>query len=560
MEYLKLNQVIETNRNSDVKATIERALAYLAEAQKQYPTLILRAVNSGNLARQIDLTQKEMLTDPTASVTNPLAAAAGAYFLNENIIAGSREPDVISYTNTLGTTTIPGWKPRRSKIKLGPGIGFVEAPSPYEALIKSGIDKAALTVNYTAPFGTAETRSGVQTLMDSRIDPEGKFFPNNGIFLTQGATEGVDLFMEAMAQLKPGSRVVFLGLSYYTGPFSAIQKNLILDRLIANPIKPSAETKFFPPAVEIKTALPSDTSALIITNPNNPNGEELTDFDIREIIKLAKKKGVLILYDCLFENMYFDPERNYQSRFLEIAAELSALDNIVVVDGLSKSRNFPGERIGFLATTNQPIITNITNIVLARRCNPRLPLGPLVQFEGLARQTKALQAQNPNMSLKLIAEKAMQNGNYPFSREKFAAMYQQWNQWDQQVLRFYQDNLTIVKAVLDGSVEAWSPDTAAFNTFVKLADIAPGTNCIDFLAKLMFTMATYTQVGPCFGISQKIWDEKLGLWPRITYACSRGDLIEGLARLIVFSRFYAENNFGDPNQFPTLDICYENQL
>ena len=77
---------------------------------------------------------------------------------------------------------------------------------------------------------------------------------------------------------------------------------------------------------------------------------------------------------------------------------------------------------------------------------------------------------------------------------------------------------------------------------------------MDFLAKFMYTMATYTQVGPCFGISQTCWDKNLGIWPRVTYASSREDLIEALQRLVVFSRFYQEKNFGDPNKFPIIKI------
>jgi len=61
-------------------------------------------------------------------------------------------------------------------------------------------------------------------------------------------------------------------------------------------------------------------------------------------------------------------------------------------------------------------------------------------------------------------------------------------------------------------------------------------------------------------MSQKLWDNKLGVWPRITYACSRNDLIENLIRLIIFSRFYIDKNLENPNIFPTLQVCYEKQV
>lgn len=171
-----------------------------------------------------------------------------------------------------------------------------------------------------------------------------------------------------------------------------------------------------------------------------------------------------------------------------------------------------------------------------------------------------MQLQSPKISLSRIINTVLEKSSFPWDKTNFERMYRNWDIWETEIMRFYQDNLEIVRRVLDGSIDASSLDEAAFNTFVRLNGLDKGTNNIDFLAKLMFTLATYTQIGPCFGISQKTWDNQLGIWPRITYACSRTDLIEGLIRLITAARFYSEKNFGDPNRFPVLNICYEDQI
>jgi aspartate/methionine/tyrosine aminotransferase len=557
MEYLKYGDIARMNKEG-INGTVETALSRLEAARKSYPSVILEAVKNGALARQIDLTQHEASKDLQACRDNPLSSAAGAYFLNENIIGGSRENEALAGVNNAGNRLISDWRTDGQKLKLGPGVGFIEAPSLYRRLITMGLEDPTLTVNYTAPFGTSTARKGIKEIMDSRIDPEGDFFPDTGVFITQGATEGVDLFMEGLAKINPGTRVVFLGLSYYTGPFSAVQKGLTVDRLLASPISINGNTRFFPDAKEIEKSLPADTKALIITAPNNPNGETYNDQELTRIVKLAKERNFLILFDCIFENMYFDETENYRSRLLQIATIEGSLDRIVVVDSLSKTKNFPGERVGFVATTDAAMTDALTNIVLSRRCNPQLTLGPLLAFEGLARKTKALVLQSPSTPLNRIAAYAMEDGDYPFNKESFTKMYDEWDQWNTETLRYYADNLRLVKTVLEGSISGSSPDKAAFNTFVRT--LGPGTNSMDYLAKLMFTMATYTQVGPCFGISQKVWDQQLGIWPRITYACGRDDLIEGLTRLVVFTRFYAERNFGDPNKFPVLNITYDNQI
>lgn len=557
MEKLRITNVIEANK-AGIRDDVRKAVNRLAFAQKVYPDAILRVVNSGNLARQIELARKELRNDPRADVNRILSSSAGAYFGNEDVIGGSRVGDVLKYTNAiaedLGIPVLP------EKIKLSPGIGFVEAPNVYQVLSTRGIGNAGLTLNYNAPGGTAETRIGIKGIVDAKIDPDGDFFPDDGVFLTQGATEAIDLFMNGLSALKPGSRIVFLGLSYYTGPFSAMQKGLTIDRLIKNPIDKTSETKFFPTPEQISASIPKDTSALVLTIPNNPNGEIYSNGDLTKIIRFTKEKGMLILFDAIFENMYFDNNQNFQSSLLKTANELKALDSVVIVDSLSKTMNFPGERVGYIATTNRNMINAITNIRLAQICNPRLPQEPLLQFEGLARKIKAFQQESPGIRVETIIDKVLNGSSTSVDRNALLQMYTEWDTWSKETLKFYKDNLKLVKIVLCDSTSAGSPDKAAYNTFVKLSGLPAGTNNLDFLAKLMFTMATYSQVGPCFGLSQRTWDRNLGVWPRITYACGRDDLIEGLVRLVTFTRFYAEKNFGDPNKFPVLQISYDQQI
>lgn len=560
MEYLKLSNIIEANKTG-ISDQVKRSLCKLESARKYYPGLIMEVVKSGALARQLDLSTSESCGNSRiSSDKSPLADTAGAYFFNEEIIGGSREKDAVNQVNQAGKKTVPGWPNQSTKLKLGPGVGLIEAPSIYPKLLKMGMENPDLTLNYTAPNGTSETRRGIKSIMDSRIDPEGDFFPESGVFVTEGATEGIDLFMEALAKIEPGSRAVFLGLSYYTGPYSAFQKGLKIDRLAGNPARSNGEAKFFPTAREIESSLPKDTKALVVTIPNNPNGETYSDQELTRIVDLAKRKNLYILFDGIFENMYFDEAENYRSRLLQIAAESAALDRVVVVDSLSKTKNFAGERIGFVAATDKRLIDSLENTVLSRRCNPRLTLGPILSFEGLARKTKRLKMDYPSTPLESIAGFLMDNQKFSFGKSGFLKMYQEWATWDDAVMKYYRDNLAIVRTMLDGTALSWSPDRAAFNTFVKVADAGADTNSMDFLAKLMYTTATYTQVGPCFGISQKTWDNQLGVWPRITYASSRNDLTEALTRLVSFTQFYQEKKFGDPNRFPQLQIKFDTQV
>lgn len=555
MESLTYSKIVEAN-TENLSRTIERALCDLETAQRTYPNSILMAVDSGFVDEQIVKTETEICAD---ALSKPSATSAAAYFANENVIGGSMVNVSVENVNALGEALIPSWKSDRIKKKLGPGVGYTLPPSIYQKLLTQGIQNPDYSLNYTAPFGNKEARVGIKKLMNARIDPEKDFYPESGVFLTDGATEGIDLFMDAVGRICPGAKVTTLGLSYYTAPFSAEQKGLVVDRLITNPVNTTGEAKFLPTSSEVAAFLPKDTKAIILTLPGNPNGETYSDSEMKRVLELTRDRNCYILFDAIFENMSFTPEFNFRSRFLQIATEVGALKNVVVVDSLSKTKNIPGERIGFMATTDTAMADKLMNITMARRCNPRLTLGPVVLFEGIARSVKALQANDPKASLTSIVDFAMQDNGY-FKRDQFLPMFKEWDSWNNQVLTYYKGNLEIVRALLSPSIAGWSPDSAAYNTLVRLKGLAPGTNNMDYLAKLMYTTATYTQVGPCFGLSQKTWDESLGVWARITYACGRKDLVEALKRLITFSTVYADKDLGNPKKFSVLNLSYDAQI
>lgn len=560
MENLKILDVENANRVG-ILDLVKRSLCGFEEAQKLYPNVIMDVIQNGKLEKQLDLSEKDVKGNLRIDTKFPLSDSAGAYFFNEEIIGGSREKQALIDVNESGKRILGvQWKGPATRLKLGSGVGQIVAPKLYRDLINAGIESSDLSLNYTAPFGSMDARQGIKDIMDSRIDPEGSFFPDTGVFITEGATEGIDLFLEAISKIDPESRILFLGIGYYTGPYSAFQKNLKVDRLVTNPVNVGDSTKFFPSGDEIERSLPSDTSALVISSPNNPNGEVYSDRDLTKIMEIAKTNRLYILLDAIFENMSFNASENYRSRLLQIAAESGALDRVVVVDSLSKTKNLAGERIGFMATTDKKMQSTLENIVLSRRCNPRLTLGPLLRFEGLARKAKALLINSPDLSLDTVINYVMGDNNYPFGKQEFKKKFISWDNWGIQTQKYYEDNLKIVGELLSKTALAWSPDEAAFNTFIKVGEPGNNENSMDYLAKLMFTMGTYTQVGPCFGLSQKIWDESLGNFARVTYASSRPDLIKSLTNLVVFSKFYMEKNFGDSNKFPVLPIRFDDQI
>ena len=559
MEYLSIGDVACQNKE-DQRVVVAEALDQFVVAQQVYRNVVLDVVGSGALSQQVDRAYQEIINNERSNPSNGYAETSGAYFANEDVIGGSRVEASLRDVNRSGDRVSANWTQMRGKSKLSPGIGYIESPALYSELLSLGMSSPDLRLNYTAPMGTLETCRGIKRTMDARIDPGRDFFSTEGVFVVEGATEGIDIALESIAVLKPGSRVVCLGFSYYTANFVAQNKGLRPDRLMRSPIDPGAKTQFLPTPQEIRTSLPQDTSTIVLTMPGNPDGGVYSDQELIEIMKLAREKGLIVLFDALFENMYFDRAMNFQSPVLRAAAKVGALDRVVIIDSLSKTMNLPGARLGMLATTNSEITRTLQSRIIARRCNPPLIYEPLYQFEGLARQMAARQRGDLSVTPTTLANEAFVNGVYPFTKAQCLRMYSEWRFWQEQALKYYEDNVRLVKTLLSNDIDAGSSDEAAFNTLVRLGQVPLGTNHIDFLAKLMFTTATYTQVGPCFGLSQRVWDTNLGVWSRITYACSRRDLIDGVARLTGFAQLYGDRAFGDINRFPVLQISYDNQI
>jgi aspartate/methionine/tyrosine aminotransferase len=478
MEILKLSHVISANREG-LTEPIRRAQIVIDSRR----TLLHSISKTININPLLDQTQEQIVCNDIAQPE----AITGAYFGIENIIAGSMVKPTLDVLAPLSRGIIS------SKLKLGPGIGFIKAPDLYSKLIALGNSDPKLTINYGPTYATERIREAVTRI----LDPEGVGITNEGSFVTMGATEGIDIFLEAMTRMYPKSRIVSIGMSYYTSVFAADKKGLLTDRLIINSPTLCSETRFLPTPTEIGNLLPIDTKAIILTIPSNPTGENYTDTDLRTIFQIAKERKISVLFDAIFANMYFDEDQNYRSRIIKIAQEVG-FTGLTIIDSLSKSVNYAGERIGFLSTTDQEMAKRINELILERRCNDRLVLEPLLLFEGLARQVKAHQISYPRKNLASIINEIWENDVYPFDKNYFTNMYEEWSDWHRETQQYYRNNLIIVKTLLSNVAETTCPDTAAFNTIVRVKNVPIGTNNMDFAAKLMFTLATYTQVGPCF--------------------------------------------------------------
>jgi len=542
MEYLKIRDV-RNSVNEGPSGTLDRYLTQYRRQAGLYSQAITRLVAASG--PQLELAERAIEEDSRTRVSDPVSRLSAPYFVNEDIIGGVLVGKAVSQVNQeyagLGLATTDG------KVKLGPGVGYVQAPAFYNELLKQGLADPDLAVNYNAPNGERMTRQGLARLVNAKTE-NAPAYGEFDVFLTSGATEAIDATVATFGRLNPGKGIAVLGPSYYAGLFSSQYRDIPVTQLVAD------GAPLFPSVREMQKNLPDSTGMILLTMPNNPTGEMYPEQELRDLFAYAKASGKLILFDDIFGRLTFDRQKNP----VEIAREAGALDNLVVVDSLSKSLNIPGLRPGVVATTNAPMRAGLSDRLIAAKCNPPLVLGPLLSFEGLARGAEEMMQQDRTASPGKLFDALTQGTSVPFSREWFVRAFDQWQTWNTLTMEYYAQNLSFIRSFLKetGMGKQGSPDQGAFNTLVQLTAPLTGANSLDFLYKLMVGTATYTQTGPCFGLDQDLWDRTLGVWTRITYASDRKSLGEGLVRLASLAKAYDEKDLGNPAKFPSLSVSY----
>lgn len=98
-------------------------------------------------------------------------------------------------------------------------------------------------------------------------------------------------------------------------------------------------------SAEIMQAIDTDTSIVILLNPNSPIGYTYEEKDVKEIIEQSRKVGAIVVIDEAYH--YF-----YTPSFMHLIKEY---DNLLLLRTFSKLFSMAGLRIGYVSGTPQLI-------------------------------------------------------------------------------------------------------------------------------------------------------------------------------------------------------------
>lgn len=162
-------------------------------------------------------------------------------------------------------------------------------------------------------------------------------FKYEQIVVSNGAKHSITNIV--LSLVNPGDEVIIPApywVSYVEIVKLAQGKPVVIQSSIDNDFKVTPE--------QIENAITDKTKIFLFSSPSNPSGTVYTKEELKAFAQVfARHKQIIIVSDEIYEHINFVGKHESIAQFEEIR------DQIVVVNGMSKSYAMPGYRIGYLA-------------------------------------------------------------------------------------------------------------------------------------------------------------------------------------------------------------------
>jgi len=159
------------------------------------------------------------------------------------------------------------------------------------------------------------------------------------VIVTVGAKFAVFLAFQTL--LSPGDRVLLLDPAWVTYEPAAQLSGATVVRIAS-----CVTTGFQPELTKIRGAMESSIKLVVLNSPCNPTGAVFTVGTIRSICEMAEEYGALVLSDEIYEHLI------YEGKHYSPASEF---DNVITVNGFSKSHAMTGWRLGYITAAPEVV-------------------------------------------------------------------------------------------------------------------------------------------------------------------------------------------------------------
>lgn len=212
------------------------------------------------------------------------------------------------------------------------GVGDPDFTTPWEIRNEGAASVMRGRTHYSSNIGLPDLRNALSEYLDTRFSV--RYAPEE-IMLTIGASEAIDATLRAVVDV--GDEVLIPDPSYVS---YAPCVELCGGVPVSVPCFAENGFKLTPEMLE-KCVTPR-TKALIFPYPNNPTGGIMEREYLEALVPAILKHDILVISDEIYA------ELTYGQRHASIAAFPEMRNNVVLINGFSKSFAMTGWRIGFL--------------------------------------------------------------------------------------------------------------------------------------------------------------------------------------------------------------------
>jgi len=207
-------------------------------------------------------------------------------------------------------------------INLSIGLPDFDVPEPVKAAAIAAIEGGHNA--YTQTQGAPELRGRLQAIVDRDLGHD-----DRQVLVTSGTSGG--LLLAIACTVEPGDEVVIFD------PYFVMYRHLVT---LAGGTSVIVETypDFGVDPGRVASAITAKTKAVIVNTPGNPTGVVPPAGQVRRLAELCRERGVLLISDEVYRAFCYD-------RPFESPARWN--DEVLVVDGYSKSYGMTGWRLGY---------------------------------------------------------------------------------------------------------------------------------------------------------------------------------------------------------------------
>jgi arginine:pyruvate transaminase len=173
-----------------------------------------------------------------------------------------------------------------------------------------------------------------QTIADIEVRASQKPCDPDEIAIFPGATNAIYTVLACL--LDPGDEIVVLDPMYvgYEGIFQALEL-----RKVGVPLDVANNFAF--DVERVKAAITDTTKLVFLNTPGNPAGNIIQQSELHELAAYCRERNVWLVCDEVYSMITFEEQH------VSLRRAADHLDNVIIVDGLSKSHAMTGWRLGW---------------------------------------------------------------------------------------------------------------------------------------------------------------------------------------------------------------------